>query len=443
MKFTQTNMSTLKTSFIIFIILSLLFSTTGTSLISHTLSDAPSDNTAISSDPKITAIINSINESLLREYLTSLVGFAPRVTGTYGCQQAATYIHQQFTSMNLETRYQNWTGYGNRWHPGKFNSQNVEGKKQGITDDKIVIFNAHYDGVGTTPGADDNGDGTAAVLAAAYALSKFSFNHTVVFLGVSGEEEGLLGSHAYAKEAYDADKNIIVDLNADMIGHTETAEGGEKIRTPATADAQWVVDTIFDINSNYNLPFSNISRSVTNEEGSGGSDYFSFVEYGFETVAFFEGEWNPQMHLPGDDINNVNFSYLVNTTRLIAATMAYLADHDVPNPQVRIASPRFGFFYFDGREMFPISDLKTIILGDIVVWAEVKPGTSPVVRAEFYYDNNLTYVDTEPPFSWHLTNRSFIKEHKISVIIYDSLGHTAHDWKNIRYIHVFEKRQKA
>ena len=47
-------------------------------------------------DPKISTILEMINETLLREYLETLVGYGPRMTGTYGCQKAAEYIYQKF-----------------------------------------------------------------------------------------------------------------------------------------------------------------------------------------------------------------------------------------------------------------------------------------------------------------------------------------------------------
>ncbi|MEM0493061.1 MAG: M28 family peptidase [Candidatus Thermoplasmatota archaeon] len=291
-----------------------------------------------------------------------------------------------------------------------------------------------------TPGADDNGAGVAALLTIAKIVSQYSFNHTIVFVAFSGEEQGLLGSHAYAKEAYLENKNIIVELNADMIGHAETLEGGHSIRTPATIDAKWITDDILEINNVYNLSFTNIIQSTINEEGRGGSDYYSFVQYGFESVAFFENEWNPYMHQPGDDISNVNMSYLLNTTRLIAATIAYLADIEPRAPQASIASPRRGYLYFDGRESKIISDLKTVIIGDISIWVEIKYNTTSITKTEFYYDDKLVYTDTTPPFNYHLTTRSLFREHKIKAIIYDDKGNTSNTWITIRYIHPFIRR---
>ena len=104
-------------------------------------------------------------------------------------------------------------------------------------------------------------------------------------------------------------------------------------------------------------------------------------------------------------------------------------------PQVRIVSPRFGKLYFEGREKFNISKLKTVVIDDIWIWTEVKFATIPIERAEFYFGNKLKFTDTEPPFKWYF-NRLSIRKHRISVVIYDTLGRTSSDWRDINFINI-------
>ena len=430
----------LRNIFFVLAFVPLIISATAIPLTSITIPLATNENhtsALLGTDQKITSLLAMINETMLQTYMETLLSYGPRLTSSYGCKKAAAFIYDQFTAGHLETRYQNWTALGNRWHPGRFNSQNVEATLKGKTD-KILLFVAHYDTVESTLGADDNGAGTVALLAAAAVLSHFSFNHTLKFLAVSGEEEGLLGSRAYAKEAYGNDDDIVAVFNADMIGHAVTTAGGRQFRASSTADIQYILDIIEQLNSLYDFSFT-ITRGITNEEGKGGSDYFSFVEYGFETVAFFEKEWNTEMHQPGDTIQNINFSYLANTTRFIIAAMAYLADRQISNPQVRMMAPRFGTTYIKGAEKPALRDLHTTIISNFWVWTEVKPGDAPIQRVEFYYDNTLAFVDTEPPYVWHM-NKFSLREHMITVVVYDQLGRTAHDWKNIRYLQLIVKQ---
>ena len=389
---------------------------------------------------KIESVLEYIDEELLRTYLEVLVGYGPRWTGTYGCDKSAEYIFAQFSDMGLEAHYQHWKAFGNKYHPRWFESENVEGtlKSEGSTD-ITIIFGAHYDTVRDAPGANDDGSGTAAVLAAAYALSHFNFTHTVKFLAFSGEEMGLLGSRAYAKRAYQENEDIMIYINADMIGRATQGDTGATMGFSATEDAGWVVDLFENINSQYALAFQTLNRYTINRELRGHSDYKPFADYGYETVACWEGEHDPNMHDPTDDLSNVNFSYLVRTTKMIAATLAALADYENPPPEVQIVSPRFGNLYFEGRTLRSTDGLDIKVLDDIWVWTEVKHTSAAIDRVEFFYNNRLMYTDTEPPYKWNM-NKLSLRTHRIKAVVYDELGRTSSDYRDIYYLNVFLRR---
>ena len=82
-------------------------------------------------NPKINNILDMINESIVKGYLQDIVDFGPRVTGTYGCDQAAEYLFEKFDSMNLTTRYHNWASRGGKYNLKLFEGSNIEGKLQG------------------------------------------------------------------------------------------------------------------------------------------------------------------------------------------------------------------------------------------------------------------------------------------------------------------------
>jgi hypothetical protein len=384
---------------------------------------------------KINDVLSKIDENLLRGYLTTLVDYAPRTDGTIGCTLTAKYIHAQFQTDSLTTRYQNWTARGNRYHPYIYHSQNIEGTLPGDdpTDDAIIIFNAHYDGVKYGPGANDDGSGTAAVLAAAYALSQFHFNHTLKFVAFAGEEIGLIGSQAYTKEAYQRNDNIMLEINADMIGHDN---GSRTMRVIGTEDAGWVADVFQSMVSTYSIGLAIRTGSTTRVgHGMTGSDYAPFLKYGWESVSCWETAGDPNMHTAQDDLSNIDFSYLVNTTKAIAAALAYIADLPQTPPQVRIISPKVGSLYFREMQRRDLKNFKTVAFDDIWIWTEVYGGTAPIVKAEFYYDGNLVSTLTDAPFKWHLNKRSLGK-HEIMVKVYDQLGGTSTDWRELRLINL-------
>src|SRR5580698_5527759 len=82
------------------------------------------------------------------------------------------------------------------------------------------------DGVNDAPGANDDGSGSAAVLECARVMSRHSFPATIVFVTVSGEEQGLLGSTYMAKKARVQNWNIEAVLNNDIMGSNNSSQTG-------------------------------------------------------------------------------------------------------------------------------------------------------------------------------------------------------------------------
>jgi hypothetical protein len=389
---------------------------------------------------KIQEIIEKINETLIRNFMEYLVfEIGCRFTGTYGCQKAAKYIYEQFENMGIQTRYQNWKARGNRWHHGFFESQNVIGTHNGTyTDSKeIIIFNAHYDTVKNTVGAIDDGSGTVGVLAAAYVLSQYSFKRTMEFVTFSGEEIGLCGSHAYARDLYEKQTPVLVEINADMIGKATSKQTGKTIRLSISEDAGWIADTMIKMTKDYNFNFNITKWEMNREARKGGSDYFEFLQLGYESIAVWQGEWDPYMHTPQDNINNVNFSYLVNTTRHIAATMAILADIDIEQPLMYIANPRAGRILFNDNVQKTYRYKTPLVIDETNIYAEVKQGKYPIEKVEFFYNNKLLFTDSEKPYEFML-NKISIGFHKIKVIAYDTKGNSATDQMKIFYFNILK-----
>jgi len=99
-------------------------------------------------------------------------------------------------------------------------------------DNRIFIISGHLDsrrtdvmdGTADAPGANDDGSGSAAVIECARVMSRHSFPATIVFVTVSGEEQGLLGSGYMAKKARAQNRNIEAVLNNDIMGSNNSNE---------------------------------------------------------------------------------------------------------------------------------------------------------------------------------------------------------------------------
>lgn len=94
-----------------------------------------------------------------------------------------------------------------------------------------VILSGHYDSRGTfgnvrAPGADDDGSGSSHVLAIARAIesNKITFDKSVSLVFFSGEEQGLWGSHYFAKHLSEKKETVILQIQADMLAYRVPGE---------------------------------------------------------------------------------------------------------------------------------------------------------------------------------------------------------------------------
>ncbi len=111
--------------------------------------------------------------------------------------------------------------------------------------EKVIIVIGHIDDVpssGVAPGADDNASGAATVTSAAQAMAGYTFENTIKFIAVTGEEQGLYGSEYYAAQAAAAGEQIIAVLDADMTGWQGDGlpAAGEDLDVNTNAASAWL-----------------------------------------------------------------------------------------------------------------------------------------------------------------------------------------------------------
>lgn len=99
-------------------------------------------------------------------------------------------------------------------------------------DDRVFIISAHIDSRALdvmnkeidAPGANDDGSGVAAIMELVRIMSKKSFPATIIFVAVSGEEQGLKGAAYLAEKAKKENWNLVAMLNNDMIGNSNSSQ---------------------------------------------------------------------------------------------------------------------------------------------------------------------------------------------------------------------------
>lgn len=232
-------------------------------------------------------------------------------------------IFDHFESLGLETSLFGFSYGGETYY-------DVVGVHQGyLHPEQIYIIGAHYDSA-NTPGADDNASGTACVMETARVLASHRFESTIIFIAFDREEQGLIGSNAYAT-AHSGD-DIRGMISADMIafnpgGVNRAAVYGRPASDPCK---QALADCLTQFGGIQPVMYGTMDRS----------DQASFERQGFQAALVIENEWgsNPNYHRSTDSVDTpdyIDYSFATNVTR---GVLGWLATSAIPMDAV-VAGP--------------------------------------------------------------------------------------------------------
>ena len=237
----------------------------------------------------------------------------------------------------------------------KLMTENVAGFIEGsdpVLKNQIVVVSAHYDHIGMREvpegedginnGADDDGSGTVTVLEIAEAFARarddgFGPRRSILFLNVTGEEKGLLGSAHYT----DADpivplENTVTDLNIDMIGRIDPTHPGpnsdyvyiigSNLISQELHNINQRVNQVTDINLDLNERFN--SKDDPNQFYRR-SDHWNFGKHNIPFIFFFTGT-HEDYHRPGDEPQKIEYDRMARIGQMIFATAWQVANQDEP-----------------------------------------------------------------------------------------------------------------
>ncbi|WP_452225667.1 M28 family peptidase [Lacinutrix chionoecetis] len=163
-------------------------------------------------------------QALLKNIKTlSSDAFEGRRTGTEGALKAKQYIVDAFKNHGVSVTEQ-------PFQFGKYNAVNVLGEIKGTEHtNKYIVLSAHYDHEGIKGGeiyngADDDASGVSALIAFAEFFKKYPPKHNVILAAFDAEELGLKGAYHFVKDNTIQQKNIVLNLNMDMISRSDNNE---------------------------------------------------------------------------------------------------------------------------------------------------------------------------------------------------------------------------
>jgi hypothetical protein len=334
------------------------------------------------------ALNNHIEPDSMKATLLALRPFHNRNTGsdtlsdTRGMGAARRWVLSQFDRYSEENGGRLVTGYlqFDQDVCGMGRHKNVVAVLPGsdTTDPSSIIIEAHLDSRCAencdidclAEGMEDNGSGVALVLELARIMSKYVFDHTIVFMTVTGEEQGLVGSNAYALYAKQENFPIKAVLNNDIVGGIICGETSSAPSCPGLNHIDSTQVRLFSFGG-FNSPHKALSRFIkleyqemiqpmaevpmlvtimSAEDRTGrGSDHIPFRENGFTAMRFTSAnehgnadvtdpEYHDRQHTSedilgidtdGDEVIDsffVNFNYLSRNATINgnAAAMAAL-----------------------------------------------------------------------------------------------------------------------
>ena len=339
--------------------------------------------TLIQRDPEIEKMVKEVSPDSLKSYIKTMVSFGTRNT------------------LSTQNDPKRGIGAARNWVLGKFNqfakqsnerlsaiidttTLQPDGKRVDVVlllgnvvatlkgtdpnDNRIFIISGHLDNmrssptdrIGDAPGANDDASGTAAVIECARIMSKHNFPATLIFVAVTGEEQGLLGSTFMSEKAKKENRNIEAVLNNDIMGSNNSnetsiinntkvrvfSEGLAAYETEKTAanirslglendgKARQLARYVKEVGERYvdNLEVVLIYR---NDRFLRGGDHTPYVQRGYAAVRITEMNENyTRQHQDirtednveyGDLEEHIDYEYLRKNTGLNLANLANLA----------------------------------------------------------------------------------------------------------------------
>ena len=270
-----------------------------------------------------------------------------RDTGSEGQKKAGKYLIEQYQKIgvshpkSMSSYYQIVPKEALNGRRGSLpESENILAFIEGSEKpEEIIVVSAHYDHVGMSNGeiyngADEAGSGTVALLemAEAFQLAKKAGNgpkRSILFLHVTGEEHGLLGSKYYADNPIFPMVNTVANLNIDMIGRCDPGNCGKDY--VYVIGSEMLSTDLKKINEAANKQTVNLELNYKYDDPNDKdrlyyrSDHYNFAKNGIPVIFYFDGI-HEDYHKPSDTPDKIDYVSLQKRTQLVFATAWELAN---------------------------------------------------------------------------------------------------------------------
>ena len=310
---------------------------------------------AASPDPATAPLLSRISANSMRGNLSFLASDALEGRGTpsRGLDIAAEYIAAQFRRAGLEPlgddgyfQTADWTridprrdksAVGEAAAPIKV--RNVVGILRGsdpVLKDSYILVTAHYDHLGTKPGAgdqiyngaNDDGSGTVSVieLANTFAANGVRPKRSIVFMTVFGEEHGLVGSRYYGAHPLVPIAKTIAGINLEQVGRTDDSEGPQKMAFAVTGfDFSDIGTTLQRAGDATGVKV--FKHPVNSDKYFAHSDNQALADQGIPAHTVSVAYAFPDYHQAGDSWDKIDYDNMAAVDRTVALAIWQIANN--------------------------------------------------------------------------------------------------------------------
>lgn len=297
----------------------------------------------------VTDYASSITSKELQEllYVYASDYFEGRETGTPGQKKAIDFLTHFYSTHSIQPA----KGSINYLQPMALNikgniveTENVVAIIKGSEfPDEYIVISSHLDHVGIQGGeihngADDDGSGTVALLEIAEAFQTAVAEgqgpkRSIVFLHVTGEEKGLLGSKYYTDNPLYPLSQTMVNLNIDMVGRLDPKREDKDPRYVYLIGSDKLSLDLHEISETVNQKYMQYKLDYTYNDDQDPnrfyyrSDHYNFAKNNIPVIFYFNGT-HDDYHRPSDTPEKINYPILAERTQLIFYTAWELANRN-------------------------------------------------------------------------------------------------------------------
>lgn len=300
-------------------------------------------------------LTQQIDAARLRKTVEKLASYNTRNTLSETVKEAAAWLADQYRAVpGVEAELMSYVLPKGRRVPEDKDVVQVVAKLAGKSD-RLIGIGGHLDSLnlsvdaatGFAPGANDDASGVAVALEVARVLAPLGLQHGGMFVGFTGEEQGLNGSRALAKRCKEQSLHLDAFFNNDTVGSSSNKSGQKdekRVRVFSEESStenpnrgsrelarfiEWITrDRVKDFG---------VKLVFRRDRFGRGGDHTPFHQEGFAAVRFIEvHEEFTRQHTPDDLIEHMDFAYLANVARMNALAMSSLMAAGEPPKDVRI-----------------------------------------------------------------------------------------------------------